>query len=193
MSHKTIEIGLSWLGINKSIQNYASEISSKDRYGQVSFVYWILVNRGFSEITVVCFSLTASVSYFKFFSWQSLVSFLLVFKIKLHPRNGNQILAEISLLLGFRPKKVYNRTSVMFLESFCHFSFLKKVWKENYCYSWLPISNFMSVKILGIYLLPKMLSSDQIVKDYWTYNTSRISRGLRIIFCKWVTNQVDLV
>ena len=36
---RIIVINLAWLVMAKSMQNYTSEIYSKDRYGHVSFVY----------------------------------------------------------------------------------------------------------------------------------------------------------
>ena len=67
VSYKPTELGLTWLGMARSIHNYAWEIYSNNRYGQVSIVYWILINWGPYEINVVCLSLTVSISQFNIF------------------------------------------------------------------------------------------------------------------------------
>ena len=41
VSSRSNRLGLEWLGIARSIQNYTWEMYLKERYGQVSFVFWI--------------------------------------------------------------------------------------------------------------------------------------------------------
>lgn len=67
LCNKSSGLSLTWLGIPRLIQSYASWVYWKDKYGQVSFVYLISVNRGSYELTVVCLSLTVSVGHFNIF------------------------------------------------------------------------------------------------------------------------------
>ena len=54
--------------------------------------------------------------------------------------------------------------------------------KENYWDTWFHIPKYMSEKILGYELLPKILSTEQIVEYSSNSNISRISRGMKMIF-----------
>ena len=68
-----------------------------------------------------------------------------------------------------------------FLRTNFLFIFYKAVWNENYCDTWLPIPIIMSGKILGLEFVSKMLLTDQIVKDSWKSNVSRISRAINFL------------
>ena len=54
VSRKSTGLGLTWLGLARLIQNYTSEMYSKDSYGQAFFAYWTPINRGSYKITVIC-------------------------------------------------------------------------------------------------------------------------------------------
>ena len=72
VSHKSPGLGLEWLGKARSIENYKSEIYSKNRYGQVSCGYLICETETESyEITDLCLYLTAWVFLFNIYhrSW----------------------------------------------------------------------------------------------------------------------------
>ena len=45
---------------------------------------------------------------------------------------------------------------------FCHLDFLKTIWKENYCDTWLLNLNSMPVKPYVLESLPKVLTNDHI-------------------------------
>ena len=114
---------------------------------------------------------------FQHFSYELLISFLIIFKLNyiIFTSNDNLIFAEISVLLLFRPKRSQIRAFCMFFRKFCHFIFLKKVWKENYCDTWLPIPNSMSDKILRLELLPKII----FLLIFW----EKGPKGVFCIFC----------
>ena len=114
-------------------------------------------------------------------------------KYKILHRCNKKFLQKIHYCsyLGKRAKIWY---FILFLKKF--FSWLSwKVWKDNYYDTWLSIPNSMSGKILGLELLSKILSIDEILKDFWTPNISRISREIKLIFCEsqinWPWSDMD--
>ena len=71
---------------------------------------------------------------------------------------------------------------ISFSRKLFHLIFLKTVSKDNYYDTYLFIPNSMSGKILGLELLSKMLSTNQIMKDSWKSNISIFSRHIKPIF-----------
>ena len=128
VSHKSTEFGLAWLGIARSVQKHTWEIYSKDRCGQVSFEYWIPINRGsYGNHMEICSFLTASFSQFDIFHRSRWLVFFWFFNevtLFLHLRNDSLLLAEIPLLLVFGQKGPKIWHFCKFFRKFCGFIFL---------------------------------------------------------------------
>ena len=114
MSHKSTGLSLAWLGMARSIQNFTSNIYSKGRYGQFSFVYWIPVNRGSSRFNI--FHRSSWLVFFPSFKWSYIIFNLI---------NGSLINAEVLLLVVFVSKGPQNRLFRKFFGKLCHFIFCK--------------------------------------------------------------------
>ena len=123
-------------------------------------------NRGFYEITVLGPSFIGCVDQVNTFC----KSFCLIFF---------QLFWWSYIILT--SKKWQPNFSKVF-RKFCHFIFLKTVWEENYCDTWLLIPNSISGKIAVLELLSKMLCSDQILENSWDSSISWISRVMKMIF-----------
>ena len=165
MSHKSAGLGLAWLGMARLIQNYTPKIYSKERYGQIFFVYWIPIKRGSCEIDVNCSPVTALVGQFNIFPTSHWLDFYWFFKwsyIILTPQKWqSSIIAEILLLIVFGLKGPGNRgVYISFLEFFFILFSLNSL-KGNYCDTWLLITNSLSDKNLCLEFLPYMLLTNQ--------------------------------
>lgn len=124
MSQKSIGLGLTWIEMLGLIQNYKSKIYPKERYGQVSLIYWPTVNRESYEFTAFYLSFTISVGQFNIFRincWLIFLWFLNKVTFFLHLRNDSRIFSDMSLLLVFVPNGPQIRTFYIFLRTFCHF------------------------------------------------------------------------
>lgn len=126
MSQKSIGPGLTWIEMPGLIQNYKSKIYPKERYGQVSLVYWPTVNRESYEFTAVYLSFTISVGQFNIFRincWLIFLWFLNKVTLFLYLRNDSRIFPDMSLMLVFVPNGPQIRTFYVFFKNILSFYF----------------------------------------------------------------------
>ena len=167
VSNRYIGLRLTRLGMPWVLQSYKSGTYSKEKI-RSSFL-WRLdsLNKRSYEITVVCPSLTASVGQSNIFGtsrWPVFSDFsinLIVLTSKNLQLNFYRNFIFAPIWIKKPPKGAL--CFCFFKKFFCNLVFLKKkVWKENYCNSWLQIRISTSWKVLGLDLLSKMLSTNQI-------------------------------
>ena len=104
--------------------------------------------------SVQYFPLELLIAFFWFFSWSYIIGW---------SKNWQSLIfGENSFLLIFGEKKGPRYSILNFFWKFCHLIFLKTVWKENYCNSWLPTGIFMPGKIIVIELSSQLLSINEI-------------------------------
>lgn len=181
---KSIEFGLTLLGMPKVLQNYKSGIYSKDRYVQIS--HWSHCSHWFQISPMISlFSVDLSLLQLVSFLMEKLTVFFLIFCDEV-----TSLLTSKSWLLYCCRNSV---CSYLGKKRYLRLIFLETAWKENYCHAWLSIP----VSLLGKVLDPELLSktSSQMIKFYdsWKSSISRTNWAMKSIFRKWATNSLVLV